>query len=122
MIKTLAHVEAHIDFPDEDILPATRKAQLLKRLGKTAWRLWTSCCARRTKARFCVVGIQAAIVGRPNAGKSSLLNQLLGHDRAIVSPIAGTTRDTIEETANIRGLPVVFIDTAGLREGREATA
>jgi len=56
-------------------------------------------------------------VGRPNAGKSSLLNQLLGHDRAIVSPIAGTTRDTIEETANIRGLPVVFIDTAGLREG-----
>jgi len=61
-------------------------------------------------------GIRAAIVGRPNAGKSSLLNQLLGRDRAIVSPIAGTTRDTIEETANIRGLPVVLIDTAGLRE------
>src|SRR5450432_1622006 len=58
-------------------------------------------------------GIRAAIVGRPNAGKSSLLNQLLGHDRAIVSPIAGTTRDTIEETANIRGLPVVFIDKIG---------
>jgi tRNA modification GTPase len=55
-------------------------------------------------------------VGRPNAGKSSLLNQLLGHDRAIVSATPGTTRDTIEETANIRGLPVVFIDTAGLRE------
>jgi len=52
-------------------------------------------------------------------GKSSLLNQLLGHDRAIVSPIPGTTRDTIEETANIRGLPVVFIDTAGLREARD---
>jgi tRNA modification GTPase len=64
-------------------------------------------------------GIRATIVGRPNAGKSSLLNQLLGHDRAIVSPIAGTTRDTIEETANIRGLPVVFIDTAGLREARD---
>ena len=64
-------------------------------------------------------GIRAAIVGRPNAGKSSLLNQLLGRDRAIVSPIAGTTRDTIEETANIRGLPVVFIDTAGLREARD---
>ncbi len=61
-------------------------------------------------------GIRAAIIGRPNVGKSSLLNQLLGHDRAIVSPIAGTTRDTIEETANIRGLPVVFVDTAGLRE------
>jgi len=64
-------------------------------------------------------GIRVAIVGRPNAGKSSLLNQLLGHDRAIVSAIPGTTRDTIEETANIRGLPVVFIDTAGLREGRD---
>jgi tRNA modification GTPase len=61
-------------------------------------------------------GIRAAIIGRPNAGKSSLLNQLLGHDRAIVSPIAGTTRDTIEETANVRGIPVVFVDTAGLRE------
>src|SRR5207237_3191881 len=57
--------------------------------------------------------------GRPNAGKSSLLNQLLGHERAIVSAIPGTTRDTIEETANIRGLPVVFIDTAGLREARD---
>jgi tRNA modification GTPase len=64
-------------------------------------------------------GIRAAIIGKPNAGKSSLLNQLLGHDRAIVSPIPGTTRDTIEETANIRGLPVVFIDTAGLREARD---
>jgi tRNA modification GTPase len=64
-------------------------------------------------------GIRAAIVGRPNVGKSSLLNQLLGHDRAIVSPIPGTTRDTIEETANIRGIPVVFIDTAGLREARD---
>src|SRR5204863_6672248 len=64
-------------------------------------------------------GIRAAIIGRPNAGKSSLLNQLLGRDRAIVSAIPGTTRDTIEETANIRGLPVVFIDTAGLRTARD---
>jgi len=55
----------------------------------------------------------------PTQEKSSLLNQLLGHDRAIVSAIPGTTRDTIEETANIRGLPVRFIDTAGLREGRD---
>jgi tRNA modification GTPase len=61
-------------------------------------------------------GIRAAIIGRPNVGKSSLLNQLLGRERAIVSPVPGTTRDTIEETANIRGLPIVFIDTAGLRE------
>ena len=65
-------------------------------------------------------GIRAAIIGRPNVGKSSLLNQLLGHDRAIVSPIPGTTRDTIEETANIRGIPVNFIDTPGLREASDA--
>jgi tRNA modification GTPase len=64
-------------------------------------------------------GIRAAIIGRPNAGKSSLLNQLLGRDRAIVSAIPGTTRDTIEETANIRGLPVVFVDTAGLCVARD---
>ena len=64
-------------------------------------------------------GIRAAIIGRPNVGKSSLLNQLLGHDRAIVSPIPGTTRDTIEETANVRGIPVIFIDTAGLREAAD---
>jgi small GTP-binding protein len=64
-------------------------------------------------------GIRAAIIGRPNVGKSSLLNQLLGHDRAIVSPRPGTTRDTIEETANVRGVPVVFIDTAGLREAAD---
>jgi tRNA modification GTPase len=64
-------------------------------------------------------GIRAAIIGRTNAGKSSLLNQLLGHERAIVSPIPGTTRDTIEETANIRGIPVVFVDTAGLREATD---
>jgi tRNA modification GTPase len=65
-------------------------------------------------------GLCAAIVGRPNVGKSSLLNQLLGRDRAIVSPVAGTTRDTIEATADVRGLPVVFVDTAGLREAGDA--
>jgi tRNA modification GTPase len=117
LMKTLAHVEAHIDFPDEDIAPDT-KAQLLKRL-ENGVRSWTNCCARRMKGRFCGAASARRLSGRPNAGKSSLLNQLLGHDRAIVSPIPGTTRDTIEETANIRGLPVVFIDTAGLREARD---
>ncbi len=114
LIKTLAHIEAHIDFPDEDISPDTRD-RLVERLagGKAFMDLLLRTA---NEGRLLRRGVRAAIIGRPNAGKSSLLNQLLGHDRAIVSHIPGTTRDTIEETANIRGVPVVFVDTAGLRE------
>src|ERR1017187_5310235 len=117
MMKTLAHIEAHIDFPDEDISPDT-KDQLLKRLEHGV-AFMDELLRTANEGQILRRGIRAAIVGRPNAGKSSLLNQLLGHNRAIVSPIPGTTRDTIEETANIRGLPVVFIDTAGLREAQD---
>jgi len=117
LMHTLAHVEAHIDFPDEDIAPDTRE-QLLKRL-ENGMKFMDELLRTANEGQILRRGIRAAIVGRPNVGKSSLLNQLLGRDRAIVSPIPGTTRDTIEETANIRGLPVVFIDTAGLREARD---
>ncbi len=117
MLDTLAHVEAHIDFPDEDIAPDTRD-QLTARLEHGV-AFMDDLLRTANEGQILRRGIRAAIIGRPNAGKSSLLNQLLGHDRAIVSPIPGTTRDTIEETANIRGLPVVFIDTAGLREARD---
>jgi tRNA modification GTPase len=117
LMHTLAHIEAHIDFPDEDIAPDT-KSQLLKRL-ENGIAFMDELLRTANEGQILRRGIRAAIVGRPNVGKSSLLNQLLGRDRAIVSPIAGTTRDTIEETANIRGLPVVFIDTAGLREARD---
>ena len=114
MMRTLAHIEAHIDFPDEDIAPDTRM-QLVERLQRGV-EFMESLLLTASEGQILRKGIRAAIIGRPNAGKSSLLNQLLGHDRAIVSPIPGTTRDTIEETANVRGIPVVFIDTAGLRE------
>src|SRR3989449_8295037 len=114
MMTTLAHVEAHIDFPDEDIAPDT-KAQLLSRLERGV-EFMDELLRTANEGQILRRGIRTAIIGRPNVGKSSLLNQLLGHDRAIVSPIAGTTRDTIEETANIRGLPVILIDTAGLRD------
>ena len=117
LMHTLAHVEAHIDFPDEDIAPNTRD-QLLRRLAEGI-AFMDELLHTAGEGQILRRGIRAAIVGRPNAGKSSLLNQLLGHDRAIVSHIPGTTRDTIEETANIRGLPVVFIDTAGLRESQD---
>lgn len=118
MVQTLAHIEAHIDFPDEDIAPDT-KEQLLRRLegGVT---FMEELLATASEGQILRRGIRAAIIGRPNAGKSSLLNQLLGHERAIVSPIPGTTRDTIEETANIRGIPVIFVDTAGIRESSDS--
>jgi len=115
MVKTLAHIEAYIDFPEEDI-PEETRGQLLGRLTSGV-AFMEELLRTANEGQILRRGIRAAIIGRPNAGKSSLLNQLLGHDRAIVSPIPGTTRDTIEETANIRGVPVVFIDTAGLRDG-----
>ncbi len=117
LMKILAHVEAHIDFPEEDIAPDTRE-KLTARL-RAARDLMEGLLRTANEGRLLRRGIRAAIVGRPNVGKSSLLNQLLGQDRAIVSPRPGTTRDTIEETANVRGLPVVFIDTAGLREASD---
>lgn len=117
LMKILAHVEAHIDFPDEDIAPDTMDG-LLDRLDKGV-AFMQRLLRTAEEGRILRSGIRAAIIGRPNVGKSSLLNQLLGHDRAIVSPTPGTTRDTIEETAAIRGLPIVFVDTAGLREARD---
>lgn len=117
LVATLAHVEAHIDFPDEDIAPDT-KDKLLQRLDH-AVEFMDELLRTAPEGQILRRGIRAAIIGRPNAGKSSLLNLLLGHERAIVSPIPGTTRDTIEETANIRGIPVVFVDTAGLREATD---
>jgi tRNA modification GTPase len=117
LVRTLAHVEAHIDFPDEDIAPDTR-ALLIQQL-EGAVTFMDELLRTANEGQILRRGIRAAIVGRPNSGKSSLLNQLLGHDRAIVSSIPGTTRDTIEETTNIRGLPMVFIDTAGLRQAED---
>jgi tRNA modification GTPase len=118
LMLVLAHVEAHIDFPDEDIAPETRD-KLLDRL-RSALEFIETLLRTAPEGQILRRGIRAAIIGKPNVGKSSLLNRLLGHDRAIVSPIPGTTRDTIEETANIRGIPVVFIDTAGMRESLDS--
>lgn len=117
LLNILAHLEAHIDFPDEDIAPDSRDQMLLRldaaRFSIHQLRLTAS------EGRILREGVRVAILGRPNAGKSSLLNLLLGSDRSIVSAIPGTTRDTIEECATIRGLPLVFVDTAGLRETQD---
>ena len=117
LLLVLAHVEAQLDFPDEDIAPETGDA-LCRRMA-TARGMLEGLLRTAGEGRVLRQGLRVAIVGSPNAGKSSLLNRLLGEDRAIVAPSAGTTRDTIEESADIRGWPVVFVDTAGLREGSD---
>lgn len=117
LMHALAHIEAHIDFPEEDIAPDTRMT-LIQKLSQSIQFITKLLCTAH-EGQILRRGIRVAIIGRPNTGKSSLLNELLGRDRAIVSPIPGTTRDTIEETADIRGLPFNFIDTAGLRHSSD---
>jgi tRNA modification GTPase len=117
LMSVLAHIEAHIDFPDEDIAPDTTSA-LASKLA-VALEGIESLLRTAREGRMLRQGVRTALVGRPNAGKSSLLNRLLGHDRAIVSPVAGTTRDTLEEVAQVRGIPLVLVDTAGLRESED---
>ncbi len=113
LLATLAHVEAPIDFPDEDIDPATGAA-LLARVD--AARAEVARLLRTAdQGQVLREGLRTVIFGGPNAGKSSLLNRLLGYERAIVSHLPGTTRDTLEEVVNLRGIPVRLIDTAGVR-------
>jgi tRNA modification GTPase len=116
LLDVLAHIEAHIDFPEEDIAPATRQ-HLLSELEAVAAGMQLL-LATAQEGRILREGVPAAIIGRPNVGKSSLMNALLGRDRSIVTHLPGTTRDTIEETANIRGIPVRLTDTAGIRKAR----
>jgi tRNA modification GTPase len=114
MIKFSALIELELDFSQEDVEFADRSQfySLLKEASTTTRRLLES-------FRYGNVirnGVRVAIVGKPNAGKSTLLNNLLNENRAIVSDIAGTTRDTIEEVLNIEGILFRLIDTAGIRE------
>lgn len=115
LIWALAQTEAAIDFPEEGIDAGTGAA-LDERIASCQRRIRTLLESEQ-RGRVLREGFRVAIIGPPNAGKSSLLNALLGHDRAIVSPEAGTTRDFIEETLDLGGVPVRLADTAGLREG-----
>jgi tRNA modification GTPase len=107
-------IEATLDFPDEDVefVHAADAAGKIKRIQDALEGLR----ARSRQGRLLLEGLQVVLIGQPNVGKSSLLNQLVGEDRAIVTPIPGTTRDAIRTSVAVDGIPLHIIDTAGLRE------
>jgi tRNA modification GTPase len=113
LVSLLAHIDASIDFPEEGISP-DKGETLCARLDSVREEI-AALLATADQGRILREGVRVVIYGATNAGKSSLLNRLLGYDRVIVSETHGTTRDTIEETANLDGLPIRLLDTAGLR-------
>jgi tRNA modification GTPase len=115
LLELIALLEAGIDFAEDDVSVAPT-AEILARLdsvGDGIDRLLSTA----VYGKLVHAGFTLAIVGRPNVGKSSLFNALVGQDRAIVTEMPGTTRDTISESAEIQGIPVRFVDTAGIRAG-----
>ncbi len=118
LIEHLALIEAHIDFPEEEIEPISLEEteqdleRMIQKIGE-----WIN---SYEEGKIFREGISCAIIGKTNVGKSSLLNVLLKEDRAIVTPIPGTTRDVIEEVLNISGIPIRLMDTAGLRKAGDS--
>jgi tRNA modification GTPase len=112
IFHALAPIEASIDFPEEEV-PQPQRADVARTLAEAA-TVVADLLAGADRGRVARDGVRCVITGRPNVGKSSLLNHLLRADRAIVTPIAGTTRDTIEETALLGGVAFHLVDTAGI--------
>ncbi len=117
LLSLLAHLEALLDFPEDEIEELDEEELIGK--GEDISNRLGELIASFEEGRIVREGLKVAIVGKPNVGKSSLLNALLEEERAIVTPFPGTTRDTIEEYLNIRGLPLKILDTAGLRSTEE---
>jgi tRNA modification GTPase len=114
LLRVLAYLEATIDFVEDEIPEEDAEGPIEQGLERVQRLLATA-----DQGIIARQGVRVAIVGRPNVGKSSLLNALLRTDRAIVTEIAGTTRDTLEETANFDGVPVCLVDTAGIGESTD---
>ncbi len=117
LIEMLAYIEADIEFAHEDI-PTITKEDIISILTDIIKNI-EDLLATVNKGEFIRKGINLAIVGKPNVGKSSLFNALLGHDRSIVTHIPGTTRDYLQEQIHIKGIPINLIDTAGIRDAQD---
>jgi tRNA modification GTPase len=114
LVEIIVHLESSIEFVEDDISTETH-AELVVKLAQTVKRL-DEISDSFSFGRFVKEGFELAIVGRPNVGKSSVFNRLVGRDRAIVTELPGTTRDALYESTSISGVPVRLIDTAGIRE------
>ena len=117
LLSMMADIEANIDYPEYDLEEVTN-ANMLKTLHEVKIKLEALQKSFAT-GKLLKEGIKTVIIGKPNAGKSSLLNAILNEERAIVSKIEGTTRDTIEEMVNLHGIPLKLIDTAGIRNAED---
>ncbi|SFE63530.1 tRNA uridine-5-carboxymethylaminomethyl(34) synthesis GTPase MnmE [Alteribacillus iranensis] len=114
LIETVASVEVNIDYPEYDAEDVT--LELLKREARAVREEIEGLLATAKQGKILREGISTAIIGRPNVGKSSLMNSLVHENKAIVTDVPGTTRDVLEEYVNVRGVPLRLIDTAGIRE------